>query len=157
MLAWSLLAVGQPGVAAEAAAIGSHPPRPEDVGVSKGSDTGGGRREGRRRLSGHVMADRAALLAARDEWLANSTAAAATYGAIGTWDVSRVEDFSFLFCATSGSWATSRGCNPACASFNDDISGWDVSGATTMNVRAASRLGCTRAHLLQRLHAPTRP
>ena len=43
----------------------------------------------------HVFADRAALLTARDAWCANSTAAAATYGPINTWDVSAVTSSGF--------------------------------------------------------------
>jgi len=73
--------------------------------------------------------DRASLLTARSVWCADPAAARATYGEIGTWDVSRVSDMSFLFCADSG--LTSYGCDPACSTFDDDISGWDVSSVTT--------------------------
>ena len=52
-----------------------------------------------------VFADRAALLVARDAWCADPTAAAVTYGAIGTWDVSAVTDLSSLFCTTACSTA----------------------------------------------------
>ena len=94
----------------------------------------------RRLQSGHSFADRAALLAARDAWCANSTAAAITYGHISTWDVSVVTDLSWMFCAHPA--YVSSGCNTACANFNDDISGWDTSSVTTLFVRRRwARLG----------------
>ena len=86
----------------------------------------------------NVFANRAALLVARDAWCADPTAAAAIYGPINLWDISQVTDLSWVFCASSESWATDNGCNPACSSFNSDISGWDVSIVTTLAVRAAS-------------------
>ena len=82
-----------------------------------------------------IFANRADLLVARDAWCADPTAAAVVYGPIGKWDVSAVTDLSYVFCASSGglvgAWL-SRGCNPACASFNEDISEWDVSQVTTL-------------------------
>ena len=48
----------------------------------------------------------------------------ATYGPIGEWDVSSIEDFSGLFDAT--------GRVGAAADFNDDISAWNTSRATNM-------------------------
>lgn len=74
-----------------------------------------------------AFASRSELLVARDAWCDNPTTAASTYGPIGQWDVSEVTDLSTIFCAT-----TETGCNPACASFNDDISGWDTSRVTTL-------------------------
>ena len=88
----------------------------------------------------NVFPNRAALLVARDAWCADPTAAAAIYGPISLWDISQVTDLSYVFCAVS--WQASgpyyRDCNPACASFNSDISGWDTSSVTTLDVRAAS-------------------
>ena len=78
---------------------------------------------------GHVFADRAALLVARDAWCANPEIAYEEYGAIGTWDISRITDLSWVFCADSD---THGDCNPACQSFNDDISGWDVSNVESL-------------------------
>ena len=87
----------------------------------------------------NVFANRAALLVARDAWCADPTAAAAIYGPINLWDISQVTDLSFVFCATSTDPnAIDAGCNPACRSFNSDISGWDTSIVTTLAVRAAS-------------------
>ena len=83
-----------------------------------------------------VFPNRAALLVARDAWCADPTAAAAIYGPISLWDISQVTDLSFVFCAAS--WASTYGGNPACSNFNSDISGWDTSGVTTLDVRAAT-------------------
>ena len=80
-----------------------------------------------------AFTDRAALLVARNEWCTNSTAAAAVFGAIGSWDVSAVEDLSYVFCAEAR--YVDQGCNPACATFNDDVSGWNTSSVTTLVVR----------------------
>jgi surface protein len=53
------------------------------------------------------------------------------YGwSIGIWDVSEIQDFSFRFSADES--AFSERFNPAAATFNEDISGWTVSSATTM-------------------------
>jgi len=89
----------------------------------------------RRLQSGHVFANKAALLVARNAWLSDPTAAAATYGAIGTWDTSRIRDLSHVFCGSTG-WPSlaHADCNTACQSFNDDISGWDVSNVVSLRV-----------------------
>ena len=79
--------------------------------------------------------DRASLLTARSAWCADPAAARATYGEIGRWDVSRVSDMSYLFCAASHSWGPSYGCEPACSTFDDDINGWDTASVTDMTVR----------------------
>jgi hypothetical protein len=81
----------------------------------------------------YAFADRAQLLVARDAWCSDSTSAAQTYGQIGTWDVSRVTDFFNVFCGFScfGGMTWCEGCNSACYTFNDDISSWDTSAATT--------------------------
>ena len=83
----------------------------------------------RRRLAGYVMTD-SNIYTARDAWLANPTAAEATYGHISTWETGGVTDMSYLFCALSA-WS-SYGCNIAAESFNDDIGAWDTSGVTDM-------------------------
>ena len=46
-------------------------------------------------------------------WIADESAAIEKYGDINTWDVSAIDDFSYLF-------SNKR-------SFNSDISNWDVS------------------------------
>ena len=86
---------------------------------------------------GYAFADRTALLAARSAWCENTTAAAAVYGPISDWDVSAVADLSYLFCSSDG-WPYHRDCNPVCKHFNEDISAWDTSSATNMQVREAS-------------------
>jgi surface protein len=74
------------------------------------------------------------LREAVDAYLVNNstgTAVARTYGwPIGIWDVSKIQDFSYLFSAYKSFF--SERLNPAAASFNEDISGWRVSSATTM-------------------------
>ena len=55
-------------------------------------------------------------------WLSDATAAEATYGHISTWETSEVTDMRHLFSACD--W-DSR-CNSAAASFNEDISAWNV-------------------------------
>ena len=52
-------------------------------------------------------------------------------GDISTWDVSRVTDMSYLFCALQESW-TPLECDSNRQSFNADISGWDVSKVTSL-------------------------
>ena len=101
----------------------------------------------------HVFAQPAALLVARDAWCADPTAANATYGPISLWDISQVTDLS---CLLRGS--AQRGCNPACSSFNSDISGWDTSIVTTLYVRAASHPlhACCASLLLTRFAECTR-
>jgi surface protein len=79
----------------------------------------------------YVMTD-SNIYAARDAWLSDSAAAEAYYGHISTWETSGVTDMSYLFCALSGWYYASYGCNTAAASFNEDISAWDTSGVTTM-------------------------
>jgi len=78
-------------------------------------------------LAGFVMTD-SNIYTARDAWLANPTAAEATYGHISTWETAGVTDMSYLFCGPS----FYRNCNSAAASFNEDISAWNTSGVTTM-------------------------
>ena len=67
--------------------------------------------------TGNVMVNYKIRLAVTT-WLANPTAAEATYGHISTWETGGVSDMSYLF--------HSKG------SFNEDIGAWDTSGVTTM-------------------------
>ena len=68
-------------------------------------------------------------------WLADATAAEATYGHISTWETGGVTSMRYLFCGsscTSGPpWCSV--CNTAAAYFNEDIGAWDTSGVTSMN------------------------
>ena len=66
-------------------------------------------------------------------WLADATAAEATYGHISTWETGGVTDMSYLFCALSGTYYANLGCNTAAASFNEDIGAWDTSGVNKMS------------------------
>ena len=79
-----------------------------------------------RRKLGYVMTD-SNIYTARDAWLADATAAEATYGHISTWVTGGVTDMSYLFCA----WSGNSDCNTAAVSFNEDIGAWDTSGVST--------------------------
>ena len=101
--------------------------------------------------SSYVFTTTAALRAARDAWCANPTSAAVTYGAINTWDVSRITDMTQLFCTYLGHSAAgghpTHYCNGACTNRNFDIADWDVSSVTDMRV---CRLSLTPSSLLPR-------
>jgi hypothetical protein len=68
------------------------------------------------------------LRSAVDLYLADNrtnTLVARTYGMpLGVWDVSKIQDFSFLFAASD--FNNSVRSNPVAAKFNEDIAGWDV-------------------------------
>ena len=64
------------------------------------------------------LADNDSIKTAVGAWLANPTAAQATYGHISTWDVSRVQSMDDMFKDASG--------------FDADLSGWDVAAVTSM-------------------------
>jgi surface protein len=60
-----------------------------------------------------------------------NTLVARNYGwPIGVWDVSKIQDFSYLFSADES--VVLERFNPAAATFNEDISRWEVSSATSM-------------------------
>ena len=75
-------------------------------------------------LPAGAFGDRAALRAAVDEWVANSSAAEATHGSISGWDTSRVDDMSG---SGSPDW---DGFFPS--SFDAQIGGWDTSKVTSV-------------------------
>jgi surface protein len=79
-----------------------------------------------------------------DAWLADPTAAEATYGHISTWDTSGVTSMRNLFHMKRtfnediGAWDTSgvttmEGMFDGCYAFNQDIGAWDTSGVTDMS------------------------
>ena len=70
--------------------------------------------------------DKAELLAAVDQVVAG------TYGGdgIALWNTAKVKDMSYVFCGSSS--YQSYGCSSAKASFNGDISKWNVASVTTM-------------------------
>jgi hypothetical protein len=76
------------------------------------------------------------LRSAVDDYLADNsrnTLVARTYGwPIGVWDVSQIQDFSYLFTASDVGSSSVR-FNPTAATFNEDISNWTMSSATSMN------------------------
>ena len=86
-----------------------------------------------------TFTSRAALLDARDAWCADPAAAAVTYGHIADWEVSQITDMSYLFCARAEVYYNNLGCNSACASFNENLSGWDTLRVTTVAVRRRRR------------------
>ena len=63
--------------------------------------------------SSYIFNEKDKLEEAVDLWIADESAAIEKYGDINTWDVSAIDDFSYLF-------SNKR-------SFNSDISNWDVS------------------------------
>ena len=86
----------------------------------------------------YPLARHGALLVARDAYCTDPASAEATYGPIGDWDVSRIPDMSYLFCADGnrmcqgGSCNPWSYCNPNCSSFDADIGSWNVSNVETM-------------------------
>ena len=75
-------------------------------------------------------------------WLADATAAEATYGHISSWDTSQVTDMAQLFQNSNfdddiNAWDTSAVTNMFATfsyaqQFNQPLNDWDVSGATSM-------------------------
>ena len=79
--------------------------------------------------------DRTKLLTARDMWCADATSAMAIYGPIQDWDISRVNDLSYLFCADTPASPPSNPPWSAASCFSDIIHGevWGssrISGAS---------------------------
>jgi surface protein len=84
-----------------------------------------------------IFETREELREAVDLYLDNNgknTLVASTYGwPIGVWDVSKIQDFSYLFSANDDFVdPVPERFDPTAATFNENISGWDVSSATTM-------------------------
>ena len=75
-------------------------------------------------------------------WLADATAAEATYGHISSWDTSQVTDMAQLFQNSNfdddiNAWDTSAVTNmfatfSSAKQFNQPLNGWDVSGVTSL-------------------------
>ena len=76
--------------------------------------------------SPHAFSDLDELQVAVDTWVANRTKAEATYGPMALWDTGNVTSFASLFQGVS--------------SFNEDITNWDTSRATNLNVRTGPGL-----------------
>jgi surface protein len=53
---------------------------------------------------------------------------------MGTWCVSGIQDFSWLFTGLNSRSGISNSLHPTRGSFNEDISAWDVSSATDMSL-----------------------
>ena len=66
-----------------------------------------------------------------NDWIVDPNPSRHVCGQIDTWDVSRVTDMSYLFCALQESWAPFE-CDSNRHSFNADLSGWDVSKVTSL-------------------------
>jgi hypothetical protein len=68
------------------------------------------------------------LKQAAKAWCIDPSSAAAVYGPINDWDVSRVTEMSYLFsyCTYSGS------CLDSCFWFDEDLNSWDTSRVTSM-------------------------
>ena len=98
---------------------------------------------------GYAFASKSGLQTAVDAWVSNRASAEVTYGHISTWDVNEVTDMSYLFCGSGLSSNAKYGCSAAKASFNDDISQWNVGKVTNMRVRVMPhrRIGLSESEL----------
>ena len=83
----------------------------------------------------YSFADRTELKTAVNMWCVNRTTANSTYGPIGQWDISRVTSLANMFCEL-GVCRNYGNSHPECEDFNDDISAWDTSSVTSLNVRS---------------------
>ena len=64
-------------------------------------------------------------------WLEDETSARQTYGDISVWDTSEVTDMTSLFCAHND--CTNKNKKSEAASFNGNLSAWDVGKVSTMS------------------------
>jgi surface protein len=80
---------------------------------------------------GYAFADKSAIQAALQAWCDNPSAAVATYGAMDTWDVSAVDDFTYLFSPN----AYGDNYNSCFSGLNEDIDSWNTGQVTNMGVR----------------------
>jgi surface protein len=69
------------------------------------------------------------IIAARNAYIADPSAASALYGTISTWDVSLVTDLSYFFCTNTASIR----CNAAAGTLGGSYNGWDTSAVTKLN------------------------
>lgn len=101
---------------------------------------------------------KADLVAATEAWCADAAAAEATYGPIGSWDVTRVTDFGYLFSRShnplTGDDLYPR--RPNIDTCNPPIGGWKTGQVTTMryNFRVSRS---TTPHLIRPSHIPALP
>ena len=81
-----------------------------------------------------LVADDSTIRTAVAAWLADATAAEASYGHISTWKTDGVTDMSYLFCVRPSWWSSSSydDCVLSSSSFNEDIGAWDTSGVMRM-------------------------
>ena len=92
--------------------------------------------------SSYVFTSRSELDDALDDWVSDQDEATDEYGEISAWDVSAITDFSSLFYRQNlsfqdinpdvSNWDVSGGTDFSgmfreASSFNQDLSGWDVS------------------------------
>ena len=113
------------------------------INAATTDDTSEPESKGERRLTtAFAPATKAELQTATNAWCANEADATGTYGDIGTWVTSAIDDMSTLFnyktsCNPSGigSWDVSNvknffGMFYQARAFDGDISGWDTSSGT---------------------------
>ena len=92
--------------------------------------------------AGAVVLDDTTIRDAVAAWLADATAAKATYGHISSWDTSQVTDMAQLFQDSNfdddiNAWDTSAVTNmfatfSSAKQFNQPLNDWEVSGVTSM-------------------------
>jgi Mycoplasma protein of unknown function, DUF285 len=71
-----------------------------------------------------VIHSKAELIAAVDEYMVRDRTGTYNYCPISDWDVSSIQDFSYVFDADR---------NPLLVDFNEDLSNWDMSNATNLS------------------------
>jgi Mycoplasma protein of unknown function, DUF285 len=71
-----------------------------------------------------VIQSKSELIAAVDQYMDRGGNRTDNYYPIGQWDVSNIQDFSYIF---------DEERNPLLVDFNEDLSNWDMSNATNLS------------------------
>jgi hypothetical protein len=70
------------------------------------------------------------MFAASALWVSDEPAARASYGSVAAWDVSQLTKAEQLFCAHPDCDGVRQTAANATATFNDDLSAWDMARVT---------------------------